>query len=71
MSLSILIGLVAISWSFLWLVLVRETPLDDPWVSQEERRYIQESLGNVRQAQVSTYLQHLVLFTKFFNQLRT
>lgn len=38
-------GIIALFWCFLWFFFVRESPNHDPWVSEAEKNYIQESIG--------------------------
>ena len=34
-------------WFFFWWKVVKSAPEHDPYISPEERKYIQDSLGNV------------------------
>ncbi|XP_049809313.1 putative inorganic phosphate cotransporter [Schistocerca nitens] len=38
-------GAITVLWYVPWLVLVYESPADHPWISEEERRYIEASVG--------------------------
>ncbi|KAG8251340.1 hypothetical protein J6590_081977 [Homalodisca vitripennis] len=44
-SIFYVLGMIALFWCFLWCFLIRESPLHDPWVSEAEKNYIQESIG--------------------------
>ncbi|XP_049859542.1 putative inorganic phosphate cotransporter isoform X2 [Schistocerca gregaria] len=38
-------GAIALLWYVPWLALVYDSPADHPWISEEERRYIEASVG--------------------------
>lgn len=39
-------GTAAVIWSIIWLVIVRDSPEKDPWMSSKERDFIEKSLVN-------------------------
>lgn len=39
-------GSIGILWVFLWIFIVKKSPQEDKWITQQERNYIIESLGN-------------------------
>lgn len=45
-------GAVGCVWSILWLVIVRESPDRDPWIREDERNYIKQSLEQQGQVNV-------------------
>lgn len=38
-------GVIGCVWYIFWLILVKESPETDPYISEAERKYICESLG--------------------------
>lgn len=44
-------GVTGVLWTVLWFVVVKESPENDPWISEAERNYIRKSLQ--RQGQVN------------------
>lgn len=48
-SLFLLLGVVGCIWYGFWLVLTFEKPAKHPTISQEELKYIEESIGVVAQ----------------------
>lgn len=40
------IGIVGCIWYIFWIIIVREGPEKDKFISKDELRYIQESLGS-------------------------
>ena len=51
--LSCYVGTLSIVCVILWCVVVRDTPEQHPWISDQERLYIQRSLGSSTKTQVS------------------
>jgi MFS transporter, ACS family, solute carrier family 17 (sodium-dependent inorganic phosphate cotransporter), other len=39
-------GAIGVVWLVLWMIIVRRSPEEDPWISEEEKRYIVTKLGN-------------------------
>lgn len=39
-------GCIGLIWFFLWIFIVKRSPQDDPYITDEERTYIIASLGN-------------------------
>lgn len=40
-----IIGVIGLIWVTLWVIIVRESPAKDPFISPAEAEYIQRSLG--------------------------
>lgn len=47
-----LLGSIGVVWYIFWVIIVRETPAKDKYISTDELRYIQETLGNIKKADV-------------------
>lgn len=45
-------GAIGIVWFILWTIIVRKSPQDDPFCSEEERRYIMTKLGTKKNDQI-------------------
>jgi ACS family sodium-dependent inorganic phosphate cotransporter len=39
-------GAIGCVWLVLWMIIVRRSPEEDPWISEEEKNYIVTKLGN-------------------------
>lgn len=39
-------GLIGVAWSALWFVLIYDSPAQHPRISMEERKFIEEAIGN-------------------------
>ncbi|CAH0392904.1 unnamed protein product [Bemisia tabaci] len=46
-------GVVGLLWVLIWFAVVKDRPKDDPYISNEELRYIQDTLGNISDEKVS------------------
>ena len=38
-------GIVGVIWCVVWWFVVKDKPMEDPYISPDELKYIQESLG--------------------------
>ena len=48
-------GVVGCIWCVLWLIFVKASPATDPWITKEEKRFIEKSLSNqTKNEQVKT-----------------
>lgn len=45
-------GIVGVFWFVMWNILVYERPIKDPGISEEELKYITESLGTTEKSKV-------------------
>lgn len=39
-------GVLGFAWSVAWAAMVFDTPQEHPWISEKERNYIEDSIGN-------------------------
>lgn len=39
-------GILGFTWSVTWAVFVFDTPQEHPWITEKERSYIEDSIGN-------------------------
>ncbi|CAH0774629.1 unnamed protein product [Bemisia tabaci] len=46
-------GIVGLLWVLIWFAIVKDRPKDDPHISKEELRYIQDTLGNISDEKIS------------------
>lgn len=46
-------GVVGLLWVLIWFAVVKDRPKDDPYISNEELRYIQDTLGNISDEKVT------------------
>ncbi|XP_060068011.1 sialin-like [Ylistrum balloti] len=54
------LGGLALIWTFVWLICVRNTPAEKPGISEREVRYIESSLGCVFSTKNSVKKKHLI-----------
>lgn len=45
-------GAIGCVWFLAWTIIVKKSPQDDPFISEEEKRYIVHKLGNRKQSEV-------------------
>jgi MFS transporter, ACS family, solute carrier family 17 (sodium-dependent inorganic phosphate cotransporter), other len=45
-------GAIGVIWFAAWMVIVKKSPEDDPFISEEEKNYIVQKLGNRKQNEV-------------------
>ncbi|XP_018906661.2 sialin isoform X2 [Bemisia tabaci] len=53
-------GLVGLFWVLVWLTVVRDRPEDDPYISSEELKYIQDTLGDTSDKKVPVPWKNIV-----------
>ena len=55
-------GSIGVAWAIVWFLVVKNSPSEDPNISEEERLYIETSLANDVQKKVCNYLSNLSYF---------
>ena len=55
-------GSIGLVWAIVWFLVVKNSPSEDPNISEEERLYIETSLANDVQKKVRNYLSNLSYF---------
>lgn len=56
-------GVIGIIWYVFWVLIVRESPEKDPWISGEEKRYILASLKHSKKSTTPTSIPWKSIFT--------
>jgi MFS transporter, ACS family, solute carrier family 17 (sodium-dependent inorganic phosphate cotransporter), other len=56
-------GVIGIIWYVFWVLIVRESPEKDPWISDEEKRYIMASLKHSKKSTVPRNIPWKSIFT--------
>lgn len=56
-------GAVGCVWYIFWVIFVRECPEKDPWISEEEKRYILASLKHTKKSTTSRSVPWKSIFT--------
>lgn len=56
-------GTIGCIWFVAWTIIVRKSPQDDPFISEEEKNYIVRKLGNRKQDEVSPPPPWKAIFT--------
>lgn len=51
-SIFYIFGAVGLVWFIAWIIIVKKSPQEDPFISEEERTYIVHKLGNQKQNQI-------------------
>lgn len=52
-------GSIGVAWAIVWFLVVKNSPSEDPNISEEERLYIETSLANDVQKKVCNYMSSL------------
>lgn len=57
-------GGMSCTWCVLWIVLVQDSPLQQPYIDQEERDFLMEALGTKPKGTTKVIFIHIVKKTK-------
>lgn len=62
-------GLIAVIWCIVWLSCITESPLEDKYISQEELKYIVDSIGPTDDNKSKISLSHIIFYTRTLMRL--
>lgn len=62
-------GAACIPWCIVWACVVADTPDQQKYISQEERNFISQSLGNNHQTVTCTTSKHQMLIVNHLNKI--